>query len=58
MVGLVKKIASFYGNQSIKVLNFGAAKEFNDEVPIDKLYERYHLVPEKAAEKILETLKF
>lgn len=56
--GFGQKIASFYGNQSIKVLNFGAAKEFNDEVPIDKLYERYHLVPEKAAEKILETLKF
>ena len=30
----------------MKVLNFGAAKEFTDKVPLNELYERYHLTEE------------
>lgn len=30
----------------MKVLNYGAKKEFTDRVPIDELYARYHLTPE------------
>ena len=30
----------------MKVLNYGAEKEFTDRIPIDKLYEKYHLTKE------------
>ena len=29
--------------KDIKVLNFGAKKEFTDSISLDELYERYHL---------------
>ena len=41
--GFGEKIARFYGNSDIKVLNYGAQKEFPDRVPLDKLYEKYRL---------------
>ena len=44
--GFGEKIARFYGNSDMKVLNFGGKKEFTDRVPIDELYERYHLKKE------------
>ena len=30
----------------MKVLNFGADKEFTDRIPLEELYQRYHLTPE------------
>ena len=30
----------------MKVLNFGATKEFTDRVPLNELYQRYHLTEE------------
>lgn len=44
--GFGEKITRFYGNSGMKVLNFGAKKEFTDRVPLDELYNRYHLTPE------------
>lgn len=44
--GFGEKITRFYGNSDIKVLNYGAKKEFTDRVPLDDLYTRYHLTPE------------
>ena len=44
--GFGEKIARYYGNSDMKVLNFGAKKEFIDRVPMDELNERYHLTPE------------
>ena len=41
--GFGEKIARFYGNSDMQVLNFGAKKEFTDRVPLDELYKRYHL---------------
>ena len=41
--GFGEKIARFYGDTDMKVLNFGATKEFTDSVPVAELYERYHL---------------
>lgn len=41
--GFGEKISRFYGDKDMKVLNFGAQKEFTDKVPLDELYERYHL---------------
>lgn len=38
------KITAFYANaglRDMRVLNFGAAKEFTDRVPLDALNERY-----------------
>ena len=44
--GFGEKIARFYGSSSMKVLNYGAKKEFTDRVPVEELYERYHLTKE------------
>ena len=44
--GFGEKITRFYGNSDMKVLNFGAKKEFTDRVPLEELYNRYHLTPE------------
>jgi 1-deoxy-D-xylulose-5-phosphate synthase len=52
--GFGEKITRFYGADSMKVLNFGAAKEFTDRVPLDELYRRWHLTPEQIAEDILK----
>ena len=38
------KVTAFYANaglRDMRVLNFGAAKEFTDRVPLDALNERY-----------------
>lgn len=54
--GFGEKIASFYGDSDIKVLNFGAKKEFTDREPLDKLYEKYHLTPELIVQDIEKVL--
>lgn len=41
--GFGEKINRFYSNKNIKVLNYGAKKEFTDRVSIDELYNRYRL---------------
>lgn len=55
--GFGEKIARFYGNSDIKVLNFGAKKEFTDRVKLEDLYERYHLTPDLIVKDINEVLK-
>ena len=54
--GFGEKIARFYGNSDIKVLTYGAKKEFTDRVPLEELYERYRLTPELIAEDVKNTL--
>lgn len=54
--GFGEKIASFYGNSEMKVLNFGADKEFTDRVPLEELYNRYHLTPELIVKDIKKCL--
>ncbi len=44
--GFGEKVARFYGSSTMKVLNFGGKKEFTDRVPLNELYERYHLTTE------------
>ena len=56
--GFGEKISRFYGNSDIKVLNFGAQKEFTDRIPLDVLYQKYHLTPELITEDILKVLNF
>jgi 1-deoxy-D-xylulose-5-phosphate synthase len=54
--GFGEQIASFYGASTVKVLNFGAKKEFTDNVPLETLYEQFHLTPELIVKDILDTL--
>lgn len=57
--GFSEKISRFYGaygTSSMKVLNFGARKEFVNHVPTEVLYERYHLTPDKIVADILHVL--
>lgn len=54
--GFGEKIARFYGNSDMKVLNFGAEKDFPDRVPLDELYERYHLTTDLIVDDIAKTL--
>ncbi len=55
--GFGEKIASFYGASKVKVLNFGAKKEFTDRVPYDELMKRYHLTAEQITADIMAVLK-
>ena len=50
--GFGEKVIRFYGNSSMKVLNFGSKKEFTDRVPLEELYNRYHLTKELIVEDI------
>ena len=54
--GFGEKVASFYGNSAVKVLNYGADKEFTDRVPVEELYERYRLVPELIVDDVKSIL--
>ena len=55
--GFGEKIARFYGTSDMKVLNYGAKKEFTDRVPLDELYNRYRLRKELILEDIEKILK-
>lgn len=55
--GFGEKISRFYGSSEMKVLNFGAVKEFTDRVPMEELYQRYHLTPELIAADVEAVLK-
>jgi 1-deoxy-D-xylulose-5-phosphate synthase len=54
--GFGEKVARFYGLDDIKVLNFGATKEFTDRTPLDELYRRYHLTAPQIVADILRCL--
>lgn len=54
--GFGEKITRFYSKDDMKVLNFGAKKEFTDRTPISELYSRYHLTKELITKDILEVL--
>ena len=54
--GFGEKISRFYGGSDMKVLNYGAKKEFTDLVPLNELYERYHLTPDLIVKDVQECL--
>ena len=54
--GFGEMIAGFYGNSDMKVLRFGAKKEFTNLVPTEELYVRYHLNKEQIISDILDAL--
>ena len=45
------------GNECMRVLNFGAAKEFTDRVPAQDLYERYGLTVPQVEQAIRSALR-
>lgn len=58
--GYGEKIARYYGNSGMKVLNFGAKKEFTDRTSMNELNKRYYLTTElivKDIENLLKTAK-
>ena len=55
--GFGEKIARFYGSSDIKVLNYGATKEFPDRVPLDELYARYRLKKELIAQDVINIIE-
>lgn len=54
--GFGQKVASFYGSTDVKVLNFGALKEFTNREPLDSIYDRYNLTVEKILSKVKAVL--
>lgn len=50
--GFGEKIARFYGNSSVKVLNYGAKKEFVNHVTVEEQYSRCRLTPEQIVSDI------
>ena len=54
--GFGEKVARYFGNSDVKVLNFGGKKEFTDRTPMEELYKRYHLTPELIVENVEEAL--
>ena len=56
--GYGEKISRYYGSSNLKVLNYGAKKEFTDRISLDELYNKYHLTPESIVNDIIETLGF
>ena len=54
--GFGEKISRFYSSSDMKVLNYGAFKEFTDRAPLDELYEKYHLTPELILEDVKKIL--
>lgn len=55
--GFGEKIARFYGNSDMKVLNYGGKKEFTDKVPLEELYNRYRLTKELISDDVAKILK-
>ncbi len=54
--GFGETISRYYGPKAMKVLNFGAPREFADNVPLEVLYEWYHLKPEQIVDDIEEVI--
>ncbi|MBP3458994.1 MAG: 1-deoxy-D-xylulose-5-phosphate synthase [Lachnospiraceae bacterium] len=54
--GFGEKVTRFYGASSVKVLNFGAKKEFVNHVAAEEQYGRYHLTENQIISDILELL--
>ena len=54
--GFGEKVTRFYGTSNMKVINFGAKKEFTDRVPSKEILRRNNLTKEQIVEKVLKVL--
>ena len=52
--GFGQRVAGFYGDSNVKVLIYGALKEFNNCVPMDELIKKYRLKKEMIVEDIMK----
>ena len=50
--GFGEKIASYYGNSNMKVLNYGGKKEFTDRKKLNDIYKENHLTVPQMIEDI------
>lgn len=55
--GYSEKITRFYGNSDMKVLNYGAKKEFTDRISLPELLTRYRLTKEQITEDVQNLIK-
>lgn len=51
--GFGEKIARFYGNSHMKVLNYGLKKEFLDRYQVDEVLKANHLTSQQILDDIL-----
>lgn len=54
--GFGEKIARFYGNSDMKVLNFGLKKEFLDRYDVVEVLKENHLTKEQIVEDVKSVL--
>jgi len=54
--GFGEKVTRFYGTSNMKVMNFGAKKEFTDRVPAEEILRKNNLTKEQIVEKVLKVL--
>lgn len=54
--GFGEKVSRFYGNTAMRVLNFGAAKRFNDRETTTELWREFKLTPEQIVAEITQAL--
>ena len=54
--GFGEKIARFYGNSDVKVLNFGLKKEFLDRYDVEDVLKANHLTKDQIVADIISTL--
>ena len=50
--GFGEKIARFYGNSDVKVLNYGLKKEFLDRYDVNEVLKENHLTPQQIADDL------
>lgn len=55
--GFGEKIARFYGDSDMKVLNFGLKKEFLDRYDVSEVMRRNGITPENIADRAAELMK-
>lgn len=55
--GYSEKITRFYGNSDMKVLNYGAKKEFTYRISLSELLTRYRLTKEQITEDVQNLIK-
>ncbi len=54
--GFGEKVSRYYGNSTMRVLNFGAAKRFNDRETTAELLHEFKLTPPQIVTAITEQL--
>ena len=55
--GFGEKIARFYGNSDVKVLNYGLKKEFLDRYKVDDVMKKNRLTPLQILEDVEKIIK-